>query len=843
MHVDGRKVDLGMTAELGKAGQLEITTRRFVVEGSPSDPAAWKRAHGSAKFSANLDAAKLATLVPKDALPFSELAGQLVVEGSVRRDSANVPPEVSVHGHTRGLVMAGKAPPEADLDVTHGKKVSGVQPWRSEGIDASFEARIDATSGLAEIAFHAVDKKGTLVGFDAKSILPYEQMLEDPDHAVALLEKTPVKAKLVVPKRALADFPDLAGVRSLPGTVELEVDVAGTAFEPVVALVGHARDVRSPSLSAKLASDADVTFYYDGKQAQLLGTVSSENHRALEVGATFDVLAKDLVAPTPGKDLPWGGSGHVKLAKFSMETVNALADRRIRGHVSGEATIVDLHKDAKLDAHIALDDLKIGRATYKGGNIVVVAKDRKLTAGARLEQTDGFADLQATTGLTWGDRLVPAMDPNGDVQAHLEAKAFRAAAILPFVKAQLNELDGRIDANTTVKIGPGFTNPTLEGNIDFHDGNLQLAAIGEEYKKAKAKVVFQPGGIVKIEDIYLEGTEGQLSGDGVVKTRGLGFEYAKANIAIPKKKPLDLAIQGQGLGAVSGNVALLATNSADGKTMKVEVDVPTLGLELPQKLKSGVQELAPKSDIRVGVFRDPKTFVRLPLDKQDLEPPAEEKPVGTIIDVDVKLGEVTVAQGSQAKVVLTGNPHIKMTNTTEVSGQISVKEGQVDVQGKKFEITKGIITFQPQDTSNPVVVATATWTAEDGTHVYADFVGPVKTGKVTLTSDPPRPRNEVPRDHPLRNRGRRGRHAQVDGEHQRNAEGGGQRGRRLRHARPHRGDGRPHRHSSHGEDRHHPLGEPGAGDRGADREGRLPRLRARPRHPTDHAARHEPRDC
>jgi translocation and assembly module TamB len=27
--------------------------------------------------------------------------------------------------------------------------------------------------------------------------------------------------------------------------------------------------------------------------------------------------------------------------------------------------------------------------------------------------------------------------------------------------------------------------------------------------------------------------------------------------------------------------------------------------------------------------------------------------------------------------------------------------------------------------------------------VYADFVGPVKTGKVTLRSDPPRPRNEV----------------------------------------------------------------------------------------------------
>jgi translocation and assembly module TamB len=93
---------------------------------------------------------------------------------------------------------------------------------------------------------------------------------------------------------------------------------------------------------------------------------------------------------------------------------------------------------------------------------------------------------------------------------------------------------------------------------------------------------------------------------------------------------------------------------------------------------------------------------------------------------------------------LSGAPHIKITNTTEVSGQIQVVEGRVDVQGKTFEIEQGgTITFQPHDTSNPIVNAKAGWEAEDGTHVYAAFVGPVKTGKVTLSSDPARPRNEI----------------------------------------------------------------------------------------------------
>ena len=41
------------------------------------------------------------------------------------------------------------------------------------------------------------------------------------------------------------------------------------------------------------------------------------------------------------------------------------------------------------------------------------------------------------------------------------------------------------------------------------------------------------------------------------------------------------------------------------------------------------------------------------------------------------------------------------------------------------------------------MIATAGWTADDGTKIHADFVGPVKTGKVTLRSDPPRPRSKI----------------------------------------------------------------------------------------------------
>jgi translocation and assembly module TamB len=78
-----------------------------------------------------------------------------------------------------------------------------------------------------------------------------------------------------------------------------------------------------------------------------------------------------------------------------------------------------------------------------------------------------------------------------------------------------------------------------------------------------------------------------------------------------------------------------------------------------------------------------------------------------------------------------------------VSGQIRLQRGSIDVQGKPFEIEKGTVTFVEDDPSNPQVFLTAGWSAPDGTRVYADFVGPLKTGKVTLRSEPARPQNEI----------------------------------------------------------------------------------------------------
>ena len=95
-----------------------------------------------------------------------------------------------------------------------------------------------------------------------------------------------------------------------------------------------------------------------------------------------------------------------------------------------------------------------------------------------------------------------------------------------------------------------------------------------------------------------------------------------------------------------------------------------------------------------------------------------------------------VERGTQLKIALGGTVTVRVADETHVSGQIQLKSGTVDVQGKPFEIEKGIVTFVGTDPSNPDVVITAGWTAPDGTRVFADFNGSVKSGRVTLRSSP-----------------------------------------------------------------------------------------------------------
>jgi translocation and assembly module TamB len=113
--------------------------------------------------------------------------------------------------------------------------------------------------------------------------------------------------------------------------------------------------------------------------------------------------------------------------------------------------------------------------------------------------------------------------------------------------------------------------------------------------------------------------------------------------------------------------------------------------------------------------------------------------------MEAHLADVEVVRGTEVKIDLDGRVNVvNRGGAAQVTGQIHLKHGGLlDVQGKKFTVEDGTVTLVGADPANPEVVVKASWTAPDGTVVYATFNGPLKTGKVTLSSEPTLPQQEI----------------------------------------------------------------------------------------------------
>jgi translocation and assembly module TamB len=112
--------------------------------------------------------------------------------------------------------------------------------------------------------------------------------------------------------------------------------------------------------------------------------------------------------------------------------------------------------------------------------------------------------------------------------------------------------------------------------------------------------------------------------------------------------------------------------------------------------------------------------------------------------VAVSVADIEVERGTDLRVDLNGTLHVESGAKTSVTGQIHLEKGGVlNVEGKNFEVESGTVTFSGGDSANPEVVVKAAWVAPDATVVSANFVGPLKTGKVTLSSEPTLPKQEI----------------------------------------------------------------------------------------------------
>jgi translocation and assembly module TamB len=311
------------------------------------------------------------------------------------------------------------------------------------------------------------------------------------------------------------------------------------------------------------------------------------------------------------------------------------------------------------------------------------------------------------------------------------------------VASVLDELDGRLDARVHVELDPRVRAARLLGGLTLQDGKVQAVAGGGEFHDVRAQVDLSPDGVVTLRRLTASGVTGRLAASGAAQMRGTKLESASASVVIPDDAPISLSAGGTQVGDVNGRIDISETTRGD--TMDVAVNVDKARVALPQASTGHVQALGPMRNVRIGAHRgDPSVLVIFPLDPQRRQ---TTEGGGQPVLLTVNLDDVRVVRGTDLRVGVGGQ--VKVDTSTggaagpDVTGQLYLNPGgKIAVQGKTFTVEHGTVTFV-DDPSNPQVLVRASYQATDGTVIFATFIGPLKTGKVTLSSEPPLPRQEI----------------------------------------------------------------------------------------------------
>jgi translocation and assembly module TamB len=338
--------------------------------------------------------------------------------------------------------------------------------------------------------------------------------------------------------------------------------------------------------------------------------------------------------------------------------------------------------------------------------------------------------------------MAPSVDASKEASLSLSSKQLRAELLLPFLSHDFTELQGRLDTDMRLTIDPNGTAVRPDGIVSLRDATFQLASAGGEFHDARATLTATPDGLVHLRDASAKGVTGEIQAAATARFTAGVFSGARAVAQVSKLQPLPLVVDGVQVGVFDGQMTLAVDPAKNASDLDVKVDVPTAHVELPQASTHDVQTLDELPGMRIGYELPGQGWVSLQ-NKSDDSAAVTAKARRRVLHVVVRLGnDVEVKRGSDLDVRLEGAPTFTVEQAIRASGQIRLVRGTLDVQGKRFTIEDGSVTFEG-DATNPQVKLRASWQAPDGTIIYASFVGPLKTGSVTLSSDPTRTQTEI----------------------------------------------------------------------------------------------------
>jgi translocation and assembly module TamB len=732
--------DRGFFARLhgdyGAGNWVELQTDAIRLDGPGDELADWQNCTGRVGIDARADITELVRQLPSELIAIGDLHGTLGVRADIARGTdENSPTHVtlSVQGSQLAFSLPGSAVPSRGAAAERGSR-----PPQFNGIEASLGLAYDSGLDQTRTKLQLSDSTGVLATLDASAD-------GIPLHAVgspkAQLMSLPFNAQLRVPRRSLKSLPGGFVPERYVGDVESKLVWRGSLVHPDVGLEAHVTQARIPRTLSRPV-DLTLVAHYDGLRVD--GSLKTILDRSTVFDADLRIDTRFVDWLTERDEVPWEGSMRARLAAFPLESVRVLGNSEVSGVLNGELEIEGLHRDAKANLKLDTRMLRVHDLVLTAGTAQVVLDRDHFDARVRLEENSAYAEARVSGVPKWGKNLVPTIDDSRPERAALSADKFRIAVLLPFASGLLSDLDGRVHAELSAEIDRSEGATRLSGVATVQDGVFELAAGGGEFHDIDATLVFKPDGSVELQSMTAQGVTGHLQLAARTRFDGLGWASTEAHLRIPANSPIPLTLQGAGYGTAFGQIDVLAVRAPNRRDVLMDVDVPSFDVMLPDTIARTVQQLEPMQGVRFGSRKRVGAFEPLPTRRRGSRVATGVTELPAQVKVNLNLGkEVKVARNSSLEVTLTGHPQIELTDSVSMTGQIQLVRGFLDIEGKRFEIEQGTVSFIGDDPTNPQADVTAWWKAPDGTIVYADFAGPLRSGKLALRSEPPLAKNEI----------------------------------------------------------------------------------------------------
>ena len=737
-RVSGGNLDVNLELKRNVvSGVLEATlgdsncSARFEdldVPGAPLDRASLLAMRGTVSVAGTLQLENLAPVLRNLGVPVEQAKGEVRLDLSAERPrggSANH--RLALRLKTKHLEVVEE---RAKLEhITTATVARAAQPTSIQGIDLDLEFNLDESARETKLYASLVDSVGPLVHLNAEAPIP------DLKEANWLegLKKSSMKAEINVPERNIDRLPNLIRPQGMRGYLKADIAIDGNALSPRAIGRVAVRNVKSHRRMKAIDGYLRINYATDGGEV-----VADAYTGAQKVAQLTSKWTGDLIGKLRNKVAQSGVSLNtdLMLAKFPVDVVPTLSDLSIRGTLSCDVALRDWGKNATLQAKFDGSGLTVHDARLVALDATVQANDRGLSANLRAEQRPGKLDIDISAPMQWGDRLIPLADARGKV--HVVASQFQIATLDPLLLRYASEIEGNLDADLNLEFTDGA--PRMQGTAQLQHGVVEVPQVGQRFSDISAKIGIA-GEEIRLESLAAHGTSGRVTANGIATLDGTELETVKARVDIQKRERLPITFEGVAMGDAWGHIDVAYTR-ARSETV-IRVDVPDLHVQIPDEPLANVQALDSDDHVKVGVYREDGKFAAIPvqpLTGTENDETAKQVPTR----MQIHLGDsVWVERTGQAKVNLRGDLTVTSAETTRIDGRIELRGGQLDVNGKTFEIERGVVAFSGKESVDPTITATARWDSPAGYAVYADFSGTVKKGKLTLHSEPQLTQNEI----------------------------------------------------------------------------------------------------